>query len=72
VTFNNNTCNSPGCGKPIVWWNPETGKPEYHPDTNKKMPFNPTGGRHLCMKKGQDFYFEKKKDKERITDFFNK
>lgn len=72
MTFDNKNCNREGCGQPIVWWNPETGKPEYHHITNKKICFNPWGGPHKCMYKGQKQYFEKRIDKERITDFLKK
>lgn len=65
--FDNNTCNN--CGDPIVWWNPENGQPMYHTDTNNKRPFNPKGGLHLCMKRGQDKYFPKRPKGSRITDY---
>ena len=71
MKFDNNKCNRDGCGQPILWWDPDTGKPNYHPITNKKMPFNPSGGLHKCMFKGQNQYFEKRIDKERITDYFS-
>ena len=69
MTFDNNTCNREGCGKPIVWLHPITRQPSIHPDTNNKRPMNPDGSLHLCMKKGQKQFFEKKPKGERITDF---
>lgn len=65
MTFDNDHCNH--CDQLIVWWNPKTGNPEYHPKTHKKRPFNPLdlmsipperrGELHLCMYKGQPDYF---------------
>lgn len=69
MTFDNNTCNRKGCGKPIVWRHPITGEPAIHPKTNNVRPMNPDGTLHLCMYKGQDEFFEKRKKGGRITDF---
>lgn len=69
MTFDNNKCNRDGCGQPIIWWNPDTGEPVYHPITHRKMPFNPSGGPHKCMFKGQKQYFEKNPKGNRITDY---
>ena len=65
--FQNNTCNF--CGAPIIWWNPKTGQAEYHPDTHRKMPFNPTEGLHKCMYKGQSEYFKPRPMGEKILDY---
>jgi hypothetical protein len=70
VTFDNNTCNAAGCGKPIIWIHPITRQPSIHPDTGNKRPLNPDGSLHLCMYKGQKQFFEKRKKGERVTDFF--
>jgi len=69
MTFDNTFCNREGCGKPIIWRDPITGEKSIHPDTNNVRPLNPDGSLHLCMKKGQKQFFEKRKRGERLTDF---
>lgn len=69
MTFTNDKCNNPDCGKRILWSHPYTGQKIIHPETGNTRPLNPDGTLHKCMFKGQRTFFKKRKIGNRITDY---